>query len=166
MNQQFKAMKIGFNIFLLVLLSILFMPNNVFGQTIRGKVVLDGEPAFAANVYLLNNRGIGTLTGEEGLFNLSVPDSLMNDTLVVHFLGYKDSLTPLNEIKDFYTICMQPDQQGVLLREVVVRADPTISKEFATTKLEKSSIYMNPASGADPLKAIHLLPYSVQNYPN
>lgn len=130
------------------------------GQTVKGKVILDKEPAFAANVFLRNHPQIGVVTGEDGIFELTLADSLKTDTIVVHILGCQDVFTPLADIHHFFTIHMQPSQYGMMLSEIVVRADPTASKEFAVTRLDKSAIYLNPASGADPLRAIRLLPYS------
>lgn len=47
-----------------------------------------------------------------------------------------------------------------VLKEVVIVAKDPISEKFSVEKLGKMDIYLNPASNADPLKAISVLPAS------
>lgn len=61
-----------------------------------------------------------------------------------------------------YCQVIRPDSldNKYLLDEVVVVGKDPISEKFSITKLSKMDIYFNPASNADPLKAIAVLPSS------
>ncbi len=128
--------------------------------TITGHVYEDKEPVFAANVFLAQHRCVNTITNEDGFFSIEVTDSLHTDTLIVSYLGYKDYKIPLTNWKEPCIISFTLSQSTTTLSEVVVIADPTASKEFAASQLDKTAIYMTPAAGADPLRAVALQPYS------
>lgn len=133
-----------------------------YGQNAITGYVYDGKaPIFAANVFLANNPDIGTITDEKGYFKLDIAaGSLLKDSLTIRFLGYKDYKTALSELKNPCKIKMEPDNSGIMLSEVIVKSNLSASKEFAVEQLDKVSIYMTPAAGADPLKAVGLQPYS------
>lgn len=46
-----------------------------------------------------------------------------------------------------------------MIKVIIVTKDP-ISEKFSVQKLNRMDIYLNPASNADPLKAISILPAS------
>lgn len=140
---------------------ILFVTLDIHGQTtITGRVFEGKEPVFAASVFLTPHRCVNTTTDENGYFSIEISDSLYTDTLVVGYLGYKDYKILLTDWKGPCVISLVPNQSATTLSEVVVRADPIASKEFAASQLDKSSIYMTPSAGADPLRAVALQPYS------
>ncbi len=84
------------------ILIILFFLFNVsfYAQqiTIKGKVV-DAQtnlPLMNANIYLPGENGIGTFSGQNGEFVLTVLS--ITDTLVISYLGYKEVAIPVHEI--------------------------------------------------------------------
>jgi hypothetical protein len=128
-------------------------------QTISGHVWADKEPAFAANIYLMAHKEVHAISDEQGFFELHVAaKDILPDTLVVSYLGYRDYKLFSDTIISPIEVHLEPEEMEI--PEVIVQADPSNSKEFAVTKLDKVAIYMNPAANADPLKAIKMLPYS------
>lgn len=131
----------------------------VMGQRqIAGTVMAGNEPAFAANVYMLNDRSNGTTVGMDGHFAISVSDNDVTDTLVVSYVGYHPYRKAVQDIHSLLNVCLE--EENNLLKSVVISAASPLSEEFALAKLDKADIYMYPSSCADPLKAIKILPYS------
>lgn len=62
----------------------------------------------------------------------------------------------------FFSYCQEKDSIIVNyeLQEVILLGKDPISEKFSVEKLDKMDIYLNPASNADPLKAITILPSS------
>ena len=139
----------------------LFIRLDIHSQTtITGRVFEGKNPVFAASVFLIPHRCVNTITDDNGYFSIDIPDSLYTDTLMVSYLGYKDYKILLTNWKEPFIISLVPNQSTTTLSEVVVRADPVASKEFAASQLDKISIYMTPSAGADPLRAVALQSYS------
>lgn len=143
-----------------ILLILLFIPIPAFSQSLLKGVVEDsnGNPVFAANVYLKNNPQKGFVTDFDGNFSLSVNNK--TDTLIVSFIGYKTTKIPLYSIPvtEFLKIVLKENSQT--LAEVIITAQDPISEKFSVVKLNKLNIYFNPFSQGDPLKAITSLPAS------
>ena len=73
-------------------------------------IVIDSRTAEAlsgANVYL-KSVNIGTTTNTDGFFNLSVPAQLLNDSLIITYLGYAEYRCPLLELATRTLIKLQP----------------------------------------------------------
>lgn len=140
----------------------LFATLTAYSQatTITGYIYEGKEPIFAANVFLAQHRGLNAITDEKGFFTLNVADSIDTDTLIVSYLGYNEYKMPLTDKKKDYIILLTPKQNATTLSEVVVKANIIASKEFAVSQIDKTSIYMTPAAGADPLRAVALQSYS------
>ena len=139
----------------------LFIRLDIHSQTTITGCVFEGKnPVFAASVFLIPHRCVNTTTDDNGYFSIDIPDSLYTDTLMVSYLGYKDYKILLTNWKEPFIISLVPNQSTTTLSEVVVRADPVASKEFAASQLDKISIYMTPSAGADPLRAVALQSYS------
>ena len=51
------------------------------------------------------------------------------------------------------------------LKEIILVAKDPISEKFSVEKLGKMDIYLNPASNADPLKAISVLLFLSPSFP-
>lgn len=87
------------------------------------RVLLLPDSSFAAfaNVYLKNNRGIGTIANEQGEFSFSYADSLSSDTLTISYLGHKPYYFPLSERASPLVIYLDPEI--VTLKEIVVTAN-------------------------------------------
>lgn len=78
--------------------------------TFRGKVMdrdeKDALPYSSISVQKLN---LGTISNIDGDFELSIPHSMINDTMVVSCLGYRQFYLPIREINDdAVTIYLQP----------------------------------------------------------
>jgi len=73
-------------------------------------IVIDGkttEPLSGANVYLESAK-IGTTTDADGFFNLSVPVRVLNDSLIITYLGYAEYRRPLLDLATRTLIRLQP----------------------------------------------------------
>jgi hypothetical protein len=129
---------------------------------IRGKVTdKNGEPVLAANVYLKNEPDKGSTSDINGDFILRYESrGLVGDTLIVSFLGLKTRIIPMVsiDISKVVSIIMEEDQQ--MLVEVVVKANPSLSREFSVKEVSKYDIYNVPSSAGDALKMITALPAS------
>lgn len=147
----------------ILICGLLLAPIVLWGQTVFSGCVSDGiQPIFAANIFVSGYHSVGAVTDEAGHFEINIPDSLLADTLVVTSLGYEESRMSLSQLDNPCAIVLRHDNTGYSLSEVVVQADPMASSVFAVNQLDKVSIYMTPAAGADPLRAISLQPYSTQ----
>lgn len=100
----------------------LFFCFTTFGQNIAiGGVIKDAvtkEPVIAASVGVQNS-GLGTITNEEGVFQLSAPKSA---TIVISYLGYKTKYIPGFDFKDNQIILLEQSEE--VLEEVMVTKIP------------------------------------------
>ncbi|MEM6720224.1 MAG: TonB-dependent receptor [Bacteroidota bacterium] len=125
---------------------------------ISGKVTDGKWTIFAANVYLKSSPETGTITDENGLFSIEIPQE--NDTLVISYIGYEELYIPTATLqKDELNIFNLQLKEEVLQQVVLENRDP-ISEQFSVVKLDKMDIYLNPVAQGDPLKAITILPAS------
>ena len=76
----------------------------------RGKVIDIGEKdALPYSGISVQRSNIGTISNIDGEFELKIPGTMINDTVVVSCLGYKQFLLPVSKIdKDAVTIYLQP----------------------------------------------------------
>ena len=144
--------------YILIIFCLASIP--AFSQSLLKGVVKDsdGNPVFAANVYLKNNPQKGIVTDLDGNFSLSVNNT--TDTLIVSFIGYNTKKIPLHSvsINELLNVVLKEDSKT--LAEVFITARDPISEKFSVVKLGKLNIYLNPVSQGDPLKAITSLPAS------
>jgi hypothetical protein len=144
-----------------LLIFVLLIPLLSFSQKeIRGIVKnRNGEPVFAANVYLKSNPQKGTTTNFDGEFVLN--NITAKDTLVISFTGYETKEVSLNGIEYNKTlvVVLQDDIQS--LETILITAKDPISEKFSVVKMKMlQDVYLNPVSQGDPLKAISILPAS------
>ncbi len=87
--------------------------------TIKGAVVHErtGEPLSHAHVGI-PDRGIGTTTGYDGGFLLKLPAYYKGATLTVSYLGFKTYRIPVRQIRQPFTVRLQPSP--ATLQEVIV----------------------------------------------
>lgn len=76
------------------------------------------EPIIAASVGVQNS-GLGTITNEEGVFQLSAPKS---GTIVISYLGYKTKYIPGFDLKEDKIILLEQSEE--VLEEVMVTKIP------------------------------------------
>jgi hypothetical protein len=88
--------------------------------TFRGKVIdRDEKDALPYSSIFVLKKNIGTVTNNDGEFELKIPESMSRDTIVISCLGYRQYLQPIAGITDKnYTIPL--DQTSVLLKEIKV----------------------------------------------
>lgn len=93
-------------------------------QTIKCVVIdsLSLQAVEFANVGILN-KGLGTVSNEQGEFTLTVPDSLLKQTLRVSMIGYQAKIFKISEVLKLATIELKP--LAVNLNEVSVSAKKT-----------------------------------------
>ena len=100
----------------------LFFCITTFAQNIaiRGiiKDAVTKEPIIAASIGVQNS-GLGTITNEEGVFQLSAPKSA---TIVISYLGYKTKYIPGFDFNEDKFILL--DQSEEVLEEVMVTKIP------------------------------------------
>lgn len=90
--------------------------NIAIGGVIKDAVTK--EPVIAASVGVQNS-GLGTITNEEGVFQLSAPKSA---TIVISYLGYKTKYIPGFDFKDNQIILLEQSEE--VLEEVMVTKIP------------------------------------------
>ncbi|MCH3995265.1 MAG: carboxypeptidase-like regulatory domain-containing protein [Prevotella sp.] len=127
-------------------------------EVISGTVKAGGDPAFAATIFLSKDKKHTVLVDENGNFSIPVNAKTPNDTLNVTFMGFDPFKEAVGQIHSPLHIVLR--ESKVILNSVVITASDPLSQEFAVSDLQKSDIYQAPFSGADPLKAIKILPYS------
>ncbi|MFB0925988.1 MAG: carboxypeptidase-like regulatory domain-containing protein, partial [Vicingaceae bacterium] len=69
-------------------------------QTVTGKIICndDKQPASFATV-LIEGKGFGTATDENGKFKLTIPKEYTNDKLTISFLGYSKKSVLISNLK-------------------------------------------------------------------
>lgn len=145
--------------FLLLITSL-----SIYAQDtdIQGKVTdKKGEPILAANIYLKKEPDKGTASDIDGNFILRYKNrSFKNDTLVISFLGLKTKIIPMAriDVSKEISIVMEEDEQ--MLVEVVIKANPSLSREFSVKEVSRFDIYNTPSSAGDALKMVTVLPAS------
>lgn len=99
-----------------------FLTLSILAQkTITGKVIdNNNNPLEGASVFL-NNTTIGTISNENGEFELRAPND--NYTLVIYFMGFKTVQKPITLEKDEY-VTVQLEEDNELLNEVALDINP------------------------------------------
>lgn len=109
--------------------------------TFRGKVIdRDEKDALPYSSIFVLKKNIGTVSNNDGEFELKIPDSMSQDTIIVSCMGYRQYLQPIAEIADKnYTVSL--DQTSVLLKEIkvtVINPQDIVSKILAKIPLNYS----------------------------
>ncbi len=142
--------------YLAVILVCLFYLSGVCQTTFSG-VVKDGTTDAGlpgAHIYLLNDWRTGTTTGLEGEFEIELQQSHMNDSIVISFIGYQETVLAVSEVSSEIKLFPMEHQ----LNDIVVAATPLIAEEFQYKEIQKLEIYTNPSAKADPILAVNSLP--------
>ncbi len=119
----------------------LFFCSNLSGQTINLTGIINdntGKPLEMANIMVLNHF-FGTTSDSNGYFELTVPQSLKNDTVVFSYMGYHSKHICICDLKN--KITLKP--LVILLPEVYVQADSIqLSKQIIVNKFKKRKCYI------------------------
>lgn len=106
-----------FSAFLLLISTFSFAQNVAIRGLIKDAV--SKEPVIAASIGVQNS-GLGTISNEEGNFQLSAPQSAK---IIVSCLGYKTQVIPVSEFQeDIRLISLEPAEEQ--LEEVMVTKVP------------------------------------------
>lgn len=118
------------------------------GRVVRGTVSSkDGEPVIGAGV-LIQGTSIGTLTGEDGGFTLTIPQKYNNGSLLFSAVGYEEAVLPLRDRKRFTVVL----QDNLRLDEVIVIGYGSQKKEFvlgSVSQVTSKELIKAPASNVN-----------------
>ncbi len=146
--------------FYLILVFVFIIPVGLSAQNayIQGVVQdVDGTPLAGAVVMLMRDgtRVAATTCKINGTFKISA-HILQTDVLQVSFVGFRNRQIPVSVLTDRNEIHIVLQESNIQLDDVIVMG-PSISEDFAVERLESIDIYLSPASGADPLKAVSVM---------
>lgn len=147
------------NIILCLIISTSAIAQNL---KIRGNILDDSKnPIFAANIHLKNNLGKGTTSDLNGYFTMdNIEPKDMKDTLIVSFIGFEKKEIALANVSIHEDINIQLKEDERTLSEIVVKANPSLSKEFSIQNVSRLEIYSTPTAAGDPLVMVSTLPAS------
>jgi hypothetical protein len=113
--------------------------DSVYFFEIRGRVLdkSDRQPLPYSSIYL-SGKAIGTVTNDNGQFQLKLPSKYLADTIIVSCIGYKRIKAPvssfLDEAKDYL---LKPDV--VSIQEVIIRKiSPVNLLQSATAEVDEN----------------------------
>ncbi len=111
---------------------------------VRGRVV-DKETLKAlsyANVAVVD-RNIGTVTNEEGVFILKIPDIYLEEELGISYIGYENFYNDIDELSGYESlIAMEPSVFSI--QQVIIRLnDPAAIIKSALSRIEEN-YYRDP----------------------
>lgn len=112
MKKVFQVLCI--TVFMLTIVNVIYAQQVI---KIEGTVV-DDQNHTMPYVSLRIGRQVGTMTNNEGGFSLQFPDRLLQDSVVVSFIGYKTRRMSLSAFRNGIKIQLSPDP--LRLKEVVI----------------------------------------------
>ncbi len=113
-------------------------------KTFHGKVIDSNtkKPVVFANVYL-DGTSIGTVTNSDGEFVLKIPANMKENKLGVTYLGYKNALIQLKDLKPMdNTIAIEPSP--IPIEEVIIRNEDPLELIKGALKNIKNNYPVNP----------------------
>ncbi|PIX32812.1 MAG: hypothetical protein COZ59_12020 [Bacteroidetes bacterium CG_4_8_14_3_um_filter_31_14] len=132
----------------LLLLLILVFTNNLFAQNnvqiiLKGSVhsVSSDEPVSFATVHIQKTT-IGTITAEDGKFELPFESRYLNDTLIISSVGYKQVKLLISQIKLKQFLHIEIEDSLFLLNEVVAMCYDNIEALRWKSKKNDKSQYL------------------------
>lgn len=136
---------------LIFILAFCMLWHVFFTQTLCKGRLIDAStrlPVEFANIGIVG-KGIGTVTNENGEYNFSVPDSLLNETLKISMIGYKSESLRVKEFQKQVEIKLS--QSATVLNEVAVSAKKTKFKILGNDTRSKSvsAGFKNNSLGAE-----------------
>lgn len=149
-------------IYLILLFSLLFS-NSLFAQKVQLKGCVfdkDNCPLVGATVILNRDstRIAASTCDLKGTFVIST-ELLGLEVLYVSFVGFQSQQVAISDLMDRDNILIIMKEARIGLDNVTIKGT-SISEDFAVKRLESIDIFLSPASSADPLKAISMLPTS------
>lgn len=148
---------------LISIITFLIISTGLLAQELKiGGQISNSQnlPIFAANIYLKKNPDKGAISDLNGKFEFHIGTNNKEDTLIISFIGYEMKNIPLSQIDFKKQLEIKLEENKTMLTEIVVNANPSLSKEFSIQKVSKLDIYLTPASSGDALKMVTTLPSS------
>ncbi|MBC7411991.1 MAG: carboxypeptidase-like regulatory domain-containing protein [Bacteroidia bacterium] len=105
----------------IILIALLFVSINTQAQTTLKCTLLDSttnEPLEYINVGI-PNKGVGTVSNEQGLFTLSIPDSLSTEFIKISAIGYATKTIRISQLKTITKLYLAT--QSIRLKDVVIK---------------------------------------------
>ncbi|MEO1414563.1 MAG: carboxypeptidase-like regulatory domain-containing protein [Bacteroidota bacterium] len=154
-------MKIPY-IHIVSIILVLFVVNGALGQEVlQGKVVTPkGVGILAANVQTTGTVRVGTITDQEGRFQLDITNVGDDDSLKVQFPGFQVEMRAIGDVRNESGLVIQMKNRNLSLEEVMIEARRPISDQFSVERMSKMDVYLNPVAAGDPLRAVTILPSS------
>lgn len=118
----------------ILVILIMIAPLFCFAQTGLSGIVRTektNRPMEDCHVYI--NENLGTVTNENGEFQLVIPEKFTDSELHVTHIGYKPFAIPASDFKNNGTIVMEI--AVIMLDEVVVRPDPWMMFQESVEKI-------------------------------
>ena len=144
-----------------VLLLLAFLPETSQAQTrqIQGITVDDSSGLGLANVNLrITKQSIGATSNEEGLFTISIPDSIRY--LMVSHVGYKDLKIKLPDVSPKHPFVVRLTKETIDLQVVTIEAYATqlrpMEVDGAVQKIDQRDLLRIDGSSIQP--ALNLIP--------
>lgn len=101
-----------------------------------------GESLAFANISILG-KSVGTVSNDQGGFNLKISYNNLLDTLAVSYIGYKNTYIPINQLS-FYKNKIYLEEDRFQIQEVIIRSNNAeIILEQAIDKI-KDNYYTDP----------------------
>lgn len=150
------------NVLQMILLALgIFTGLSAHSQTVVNGWVKDktASPIFAANVYFKSDPQKGATTDFEGKFSIAVTS--LYDTLIITAMGYQSKEIIGSKMNQEYPLNIVLEEKVSRLKEVIVKYTEPISEQFSVVKVDMlKDVYLNPVAQGDPLKALHIMPFS------
>jgi hypothetical protein len=133
---------------LLVALYFVFSGLLAVGQVkIEGLLLNeeDNSPIAFANIGILDTR-TGTISNEDGTFEIMIPANLMNETLLFSALGFEKRSIPVQALAGQKKLVIKMREQTTILKNVVVksrRKKPARTFEMGNALFNSGSIYVD-----------------------
>lgn len=101
-----------------ILIILLYLLNSANAQNNIHSTLNDcktKEPIAYAHIGILE-KGIGTISNDQGVFSLKIPEANQNDILTISSVGYETQQIPINAIKSNIELC----PVNIQLKEIVI----------------------------------------------
>jgi len=123
----------------LFLLFLVIISVNSHAQVILSSTIqnLKGEPLPYANI-MIQNQPYGTSSNIYGFFEISIPYSLLNDTIIISSVGYESKKMGLSELKEKTYL----SAQIIMLPEIIISSSIKEDKTIILNKFKKRNCFM------------------------
>ena len=112
----------SYNLCILILFLTYTFSFSCYSQEIilKGSIKDSNKKAIAYASIGIENKGIGCISNDKGMFSLSVPDSLLNNELTVSHLGYRKHMQKIRNLVSSKEIEILLEDSAIHIPEVSV----------------------------------------------